>query len=61
MTGTTVDLIVANMLDLGEKSQQAGGIREVVNELPEETNILAINAGIEAAERSPGARAGCTA
>ncbi|MBI1947547.1 MAG: CHASE3 domain-containing protein [Deltaproteobacteria bacterium] len=44
-----VDLIVAHMLDLGRKSQQIGGILEIVNELAEQTNILAINATIEAA------------
>jgi methyl-accepting chemotaxis protein len=44
-----VDLIVAHMLDLGKKSQQIGGILEMVNELAEQTNILSINAAIEAA------------
>jgi methyl-accepting chemotaxis protein len=44
-----VDLIVAHMLDLGKKSQQIGGILEIINELAEQTNILAINATIEAA------------
>ncbi len=44
-----VDLIVGHMLDLGKKSQQAGGILEIINELSEQTNILAINASIEAA------------
>lgn len=44
-----VDLIVSHMLDLGRKSQQIGGILEVINELSEQTNILAINASIEAA------------
>jgi methyl-accepting chemotaxis protein len=44
-----VDLIVGHMLELGKKSQQAGGILEIVNELAEQTNILAINATIEAA------------
>jgi methyl-accepting chemotaxis protein len=44
-----VDVIVGHMLELGRKSQQAGGILEVVNELSEQTNILAINATIEAA------------
>jgi len=44
-----VDLIVGHMLDLGKKSQQAGGILEIINELAEQTNILAINATIEAA------------
>jgi CHASE3 domain sensor protein len=44
-----VDLIVTHMLDLGRKSQQIGGILELINELAEQTNILAINATIEAA------------
>lgn len=44
-----VDVIVSHMLDLGKKSQQVGGILEVINELAEQTNILAINASIEAA------------
>jgi methyl-accepting chemotaxis protein len=43
-----VDLIVTHMLDLGRKSQQIGGILELINELSEQTNILAINATIEA-------------
>ena len=37
------------MLDLGKKSQQIGGILEIINELAEQTNILSINATIEAA------------
>ncbi|MBE7467434.1 MAG: hypothetical protein HS116_28505 [Planctomycetes bacterium] len=44
-----VDLIVNHMLDLGKKSQQIGGILEIINELAEQTNILSINASIEAA------------
>ena len=44
-----VDVIVSHMLDLGRKSQQIGGILELINELAEQTNILAINATIEAA------------
>ncbi len=43
-----VNLIVTHMLDLGKKSQQIGGILEIINELAEQTNILAINATIEA-------------
>jgi methyl-accepting chemotaxis protein len=43
-----VDVIVTHMLDLGKKSQQIGGILEIINELAEQTNILAINATIEA-------------
>ena len=38
-----------HMLELGRKSQQIGGILEIINELAEQTNILAINATIEAA------------
>src|SRR5579862_177309 len=44
-----VDQIVTHMLDLGKKSQQIGGILEIINELAEQTNILSINATIEAA------------
>lgn len=44
-----VDTIVTHMLDLGRKSQQIGGILEIIKELAEQTNILAINATIEAA------------
>jgi methyl-accepting chemotaxis protein len=44
-----VDLVVGHMLELGKKAQQIGGILEIINELAEQTNILAINATIEAA------------
>lgn len=44
-----VNVIVSHMLDLGKKSQQIGGILEIINELAEQTNILSINATIEAA------------
>jgi len=44
-----VETIVEHMLNLGRKSQQIGGILEIINELSEQTNILAINATIEAA------------
>jgi methyl-accepting chemotaxis protein len=43
-----VELIVQHMLELGRKSQQIGGVVEIVAELAEQTNILAINATIEA-------------
>lgn len=43
-----VDTIVQHMLELGRKSQQIGSILEVINELADQTNILAINATIEA-------------
>jgi methyl-accepting chemotaxis protein len=45
---TQVDRIVQHMLALGEKSQQIGGVVDLVSELAEQTNILAINATIEA-------------
>jgi methyl-accepting chemotaxis protein len=48
-TRRQVDLIVTHMLELGRKSQQIGGILEIINELAEQTNILSINATIEAA------------
>ncbi len=44
-----VDLVVDHMLELGKKSQQIGAVLDVVSELAEQTNILAINATIEAA------------
>lgn len=44
-----VDIVVSYMLDLGRKSQQIGGILDIINELAEQTNILSINASIEAA------------
>ena len=44
-----VDLVVSHMLELGKKSQQIGTVLEIVSELAEQTNILAINATIEAA------------
>ncbi|MES2163307.1 MAG: CHASE3 domain-containing protein [Pseudomonadota bacterium] len=42
------DLVVTHMLDLGRKSQEIGAVLEIVSELAEQTNILAINATIEA-------------
>ncbi len=43
-----IDLVVRHMLDLGRKSQEIGAVLDVVAELAEQTNILAINATIEA-------------
>ncbi|MCC6575625.1 MAG: methyl-accepting chemotaxis protein [Planctomycetes bacterium] len=51
-----VDTIVQHMLDLGRKSQQIGSILEIINELSEQTNILAINATIEAAGAGEGGK-----
>jgi len=44
-----VDTIVSHMLNLGKKSQQIGLVLDIINELAEQTNILSINATIEAA------------
>lgn len=44
-----VETIVSHMVDLGKKSQQIGAVLDIVSELAEQTNILAINATIEAA------------
>jgi methyl-accepting chemotaxis protein len=43
-----VEQIVSHMLELGKKSQQIGSVLDIVSELAEQTNILAINATIEA-------------
>ncbi len=43
-----IDLVVGHMLDLGRKSQEIGAVVDIVSELAEQTNILAINATIEA-------------
>jgi CHASE3 domain sensor protein/protein-arginine kinase activator protein McsA len=44
-----VESIVSHMLELGKKSQHIGAVVDIVSELAEQTNILAINATIEAA------------
>jgi len=44
-----VDQVVDHMLDLGRKSQEIGSVLDIVSELAEQTNILSINATIEAA------------
>ena len=51
-----VDQVVSHMLDLGKKSQEIGGILDIINELADQTNILAINATIEAAGAGEGGR-----
>lgn len=51
-----VDTIVTHMLELGRKSQQIGVVLDLINELAEQTNILAINATIEAAGASESGR-----
>lgn len=49
MISHQVDTIVNHMLELGKKSQHIGTVVDIVSELAEQTNILAINATIEAA------------
>lgn len=44
-----VDRIVSHMLVLGKRTQEIGSILDIINELAEQTNILSINATIEAA------------
>lgn len=44
-----MDQVVSHMMELGKKSQQIGGVLDILSELAEQTNILAINATIEAA------------
>lgn len=44
-----IERIVSHMLALVRKSQEIGGILDIINDLAEETNILAINATVEAA------------
>jgi CHASE3 domain sensor protein len=51
-----VDTIVGHMMELGRKSQQIGTVLEIVSELAEQTNILAINATIEAADAGDAGR-----
>jgi methyl-accepting chemotaxis protein len=45
---TQMDLIVRHMLALGDRSQQANLVTDLVGELAEQTSILAVNATIEA-------------
>lgn len=47
-TRDQVGTIVEHMLDLQSKSQQVGGILDIINDMADQTNILAINATIEA-------------
>lgn len=44
-----VEDIIGHMLEFSKKSQEIGGILDIINELADQTNILAINATIEAA------------
>ena len=44
-----MEKIAAHMLNLGRKSQQISGVLEIITELSEQTNLLSLNASIEAA------------
>lgn len=44
-----VEKIAEHMLDLGAKSKQISGILDIITELSEQTNLLSLNASIEAA------------
>jgi methyl-accepting chemotaxis protein len=44
-----VQAIADHMVDLGGKSQQISGVLDIINELAEQTNLLSLNASIEAA------------
>ncbi|UQA62008.1 CHASE3 domain-containing protein [Polyangium aurulentum] len=54
--------LTASVLDLSKRSEEIGGILDIVGELAEQTNILAVNATIEAAGvGEPGRRFGVVA
>jgi len=54
--GKQVEAIVGHMLELGRNSQRIGVVLDIVSELAEQTNILSINATIEAAGAGEGGR-----
>ena len=45
----TIDLLAEHMLGLSGKSQQISGVLDIITELSEQTNLLSLNASIEAA------------
>lgn len=51
-----VEKIAAHMVDLGAKSQQISGVLDIITELSEQTNLLSLNASIEAAGASEGGK-----
>jgi methyl-accepting chemotaxis protein len=51
-----METVVGHMLELGKKSQKIGSVLDIVTELAEQTNILSINATIEAAGAGEGGK-----
>ena len=49
-----VDAVAASILSLSERSQAIGEIIAAVNDLADQSNLLAVNAAIEAARNAPG-------